>query len=81
MFLSGKRLLVASNRLPVAIVNDDGQWKVEPGTGGLITALAPVMRRSRGIWIGWPGCGPEAPAESLLEEYSIQQEFDLKPVI
>jgi trehalose 6-phosphate synthase/phosphatase len=81
MYLPGKRLLVASNRLPVAIVNDDGQWKVEPGAGGLITALAPVVRRSRGIWIGWPGCGPDAPAESLLEDYSSQQEFDLKPVI
>jgi len=81
MQLSGKRLLVVSNRLPVVIIRDDDRWKVEPGSGGLITALSPVIRENRGIWVGWPGCGPQAPALSLLQEYSEELDYELKPVI
>ncbi len=81
MQLSGRRLLVVSNRLPVAVIDDNGNWKVGPGAGGLVTALAPVMRENRGVWVGWPGCGSEAPAVSLIEAYSTQQDYDLKPVI
>ncbi len=81
MQLSGKRLLVVSNRLPVVIIRDDDRWKVEPASGGLITALAPVIRENRGTWVGWPGCGPEAPALSLLEAYSAELDYELKPVV
>jgi trehalose 6-phosphate synthase/phosphatase len=80
MQLSGKRLLVVSNRLPVVIIEDGEQWKVEPASGGLITALTPVMRENRGTWVGWPGCGSEAPAASLLNEYNAKQDYELKEV-
>ena len=49
-------LLVVANRLPVdRVVNDDGstEWRASPG--GLVSALAPVMRQNEGAWIGWPG--------------------------
>ena len=49
-------LLVVANRLPVdRVVNDDGttEWRASPG--GLVSALAPVMRKNEGAWIGWPG--------------------------
>ncbi len=81
MQLSGKRLLVVSNRLPIVVIKDGEQWKVEPSSGGLITALTPVMRENRGIWVGWPGCGPEAPATSLLDEYNAKQDYELKAVV
>ncbi len=80
MQLSGKRLLVVSNRLPVVVTKDDEQWKVEPSSGGLITALSPVMRENRGTWVGWPGCGPEAPVASLLGEYNSKQGYELRTV-
>jgi trehalose 6-phosphate synthase len=80
MAFSGNRLVVVSNRLPVAIHKDGQRWQVKPSPGGLVTALAPIVRRTAGIWIGWPGCGSEAPAEELLREYSNSQEYLLKPV-
>ncbi|WP_445258307.1 alpha,alpha-trehalose-phosphate synthase (UDP-forming) [Nocardioides aurantiacus] len=49
-------LLVVANRLPVdRVVHDDGttEWRASPG--GLVSALAPVMRKNEGAWIGWPG--------------------------
>jgi trehalose 6-phosphate synthase len=53
---------------------------VKPGTGGLVTALAPVMRKNQGVWIGWPGCGDEAPLDKLLREFKDQQGYQLVPV-
>lgn len=54
------RLLIVSNRLPISLTRgDDGGWQVEPSLGGLVTALAPVLRDRGGIWIGWPGMWEE----------------------
>jgi trehalose 6-phosphate synthase len=51
-----QRLVVVSNRLPVVLSKDsNGQWESKPGSGGLVTALAPVLRSRGGVWIGWPG--------------------------
>ena len=48
--------VVVANRLPVdRIEMPDGTtaWRRSPG--GLVTALAPVMKRQHGAWIGWTG--------------------------
>ena len=48
--------VVVANRLPVDRVTDpDGEttWRRSPG--GLVTALAPVMRSYDGAWVGWTG--------------------------
>src|SRR5579859_5192998 len=50
------RVVVVSNRLPFVFHKDpDGSWRVEPGSGGLVSALLPVLRHRGGTWIGWPG--------------------------
>ncbi|HET9224688.1 MAG TPA: trehalose-6-phosphate synthase [Roseiflexaceae bacterium] len=50
------RLITVSNRLPFVVAHDPGgEWRIEAGAGGLITALDPVLRNRRGLWIGWPG--------------------------
>ncbi|GAB4100519.1 alpha,alpha-trehalose-phosphate synthase (UDP-forming) [Sinomonas halotolerans] len=52
--------LVVSNRLPVDRTGGgDAGWRRSPG--GLVTALAPVMEKSDGAWVGWHG----APDEEL----------------
>ncbi|MBD3170329.1 MAG: trehalose-6-phosphate synthase [candidate division Zixibacteria bacterium] len=53
---SPSRLIIVSNRLPIVLDKDDrGAWTVKTGSGGLVTALAPVLRNRGGLWIGWPG--------------------------
>ncbi|MCR2784573.1 MULTISPECIES: alpha,alpha-trehalose-phosphate synthase (UDP-forming) [unclassified Microbacterium] len=48
--------VVVANRLPVdRAANGDGEEQWRPSPGGLVTALAPVMRRADGAWVGWPG--------------------------
>ena len=51
---------MVSNRLPFAFKRDQrGRWRAQPGSGGLVTALLPVLRERGGTWIGWPGApGP-----------------------
>ncbi|CEA09907.1 Trehalose-phosphate synthase [Arthrobacter saudimassiliensis] len=55
--------IVVSNRLPVDRVSgpDGESWRRSPG--GLVTALAPVMAKADGAWVGWHG----APDETLDE--------------
>ncbi len=50
------RLFVVSNRLPYVFERAaDGAWIARPGSGGLVTALLPVLRDRGGVWIGWAG--------------------------
>ncbi|GAA2810740.1 alpha,alpha-trehalose-phosphate synthase (UDP-forming) [Nonomuraea dietziae] len=54
--------LIVANRLPVdRSLQPDGtaSWRRSPG--GLVTAIAPVMQRRHGAWLGWHG----APDEEL----------------
>ncbi|MBZ4486054.1 alpha,alpha-trehalose-phosphate synthase (UDP-forming) [Microbacterium sp. cx-55] len=50
--MSQADFVVVANRLPVDR-DADGGWRTSPG--GLVTALDPVMRKSEGAWVGWPG--------------------------
>ena len=48
--------VVVSNRLPVdCVIDSDGTTRWQRSPGGLVTALEPVMRASRGAWVGWAG--------------------------
>lgn len=49
------RLLVVSNRLPVSLQQVANRWRAERSSGGLATAMNPILQRSKGLWIGWPG--------------------------
>jgi len=62
------RLIVVSNRLPFALdsIGED-LWTVTPATGGLVSAIEPVLRERGGTWIGWPGTVGEIPAKPLAK--------------
>ena len=70
--------MVVSNRLPVDRYSNDGDtnggdgWRRSPG--GLVTALAPMMTKSDGAWVGWHG----APDETV-RPFS-HEGMDLVPV-
>ncbi|MCI2264569.1 trehalose-phosphatase [Sediminivirga luteola] len=51
--------MVVANRLPVdrAQGPQGPEWRQSPG--GLVTGLAPVMKRRSGAWIGWTGAPDE----------------------
>ncbi|HEY0815794.1 MAG TPA: trehalose-6-phosphate synthase [Pseudonocardia sp.] len=60
--------VVVANRLPVDLETlPDGstEWRASPG--GLVTALAPMLRSRGGAWVGWPGV-PDAGPEPFEED-------------
>ena len=62
------RLIVVSNRLPFALDSTgEDLWTVTPATGGLVSAIEPVLRERGGIWIGWPGTAGEIPQAPLTK--------------
>ena len=79
---SGGRLVIVSNRLPVVFERTGSGLRSRPGSGGLVTALAPVLRDRGGIWIGWSGLpDTEQPeVEQLLGDTSSAAGYTLRSV-
>ncbi len=62
------RLIVVSNRLPFALDSaGEDLWTVTPATGGLVSAVEPVLRYRGGTWIGWPGIAGEIPKKPMAD--------------
>ena len=61
------RRVIVSNRLPISLVKERGRWRVQASAGGLVTALAPVLRNQGGVWIGWPGAMEGAAQQRVLD--------------
>jgi len=82
MLHPSSRLIIVSNRLPFEIEEKEGRSIPRPGSGGLITALAPILRNRGGIWCGWPG-GLEGGSEetsSLIQQAEEQSGYTFSPV-
>ncbi len=62
---NSSRLIVVSNRLPVALVHEGDEWTTKRSAGGLATAMDPILKRAGGLWFGWSGAGEQLPPETL----------------
>ena len=66
-----RRLIVVSNRLPVVVKkNVKNRYELNQASGGLVTAMTPVLKRDGGVWIGRAGNYIEEniDIEELLEQ-------------
>jgi trehalose 6-phosphate synthase len=79
---SRSKLVVVSNRLPYVFTRDaSGRWSAAPGSGGLVTALLPVLRDRGGTWIGWAGvAGPTRSLSPLLTASGEEAGYRLRAV-
>lgn len=75
-----KRLVIISNRLPFILERDGSGWKVQHGSGGLVTALAPVLRNRGGLWIGWPGTYGTSDISAAVEQAARTEGYSMVPV-
>ena len=62
------KLIVVSNRLPLSVRRGPEGWIAEPSSGGLATALNPILKERGGLWIGWPG---HAPREADVDRQTL----------
>jgi trehalose 6-phosphate synthase/phosphatase len=77
------RLIVVSNRLPLVLSQaSGGAWHLERGSGGLVTAIEPVLKDTQGVWIGWPGLTPEQirDADEFLDQKSDELGYRVRGV-
>ncbi len=73
-------LIVVSNRLPVQITRVHDKLKVERGSGGLVTAMNPVLKEYSGHWLGWPGTTDGEDITDELHDLSVESGFTLHTV-
>lgn len=65
------RLILVSNRLPVNVVRNSDGIEIQPSSGGLVSALLPLLKSSGGSWVGWPGAEYDGEIEAALRaEYA-----------
>ncbi|XP_037075423.1 alpha,alpha-trehalose-phosphate synthase [UDP-forming]-like [Pollicipes pollicipes] len=66
--MSSSAMIVVSNRLPFILREaEDGTLHRKQCAGGLVTAVAPVVVESGGLWVGWPGIHLEDPDVAIPE--------------
>src|SRR5437868_5806018 len=78
--LGSTRLLIVSNRLPVTIERTESGHRIEPSSGGLITALLPIVRQEKGCWLGWTGGEYDPQVDTLLSSDEIEADCRMIPV-
>ncbi|HQT24711.1 MAG: bifunctional alpha,alpha-trehalose-phosphate synthase (UDP-forming)/trehalose-phosphatase [Sphingobacteriales bacterium 17-39-43] len=49
------KTIIVSNRLPVKISDENGEYTYSSSEGGLATGLGSIYKDGENIWIGWPG--------------------------
>jgi len=75
-----RRLIVVSNRLPVTLTREGDSWTVKAGAGGLVTALAPVLRDRGGLWVGSSGQVGEGAPSAPFAQFSKEAGYGLLPI-
>ncbi|MCD6380047.1 trehalose-6-phosphate synthase, partial [bacterium] len=75
-----ERLVIASNRLPFVFKKSGNNYKIEAGSGGLVTALAPVLKDRGGLWVGWPGTFELSDISTSLKAASKKAGYTMKAV-
>jgi trehalose 6-phosphate synthase len=80
MDVKQNNIIIVSNRLPVKIARTGKKSELIPGSGGLVTALAPVLRDRGGVWIGWDGTTSGHHHKKLFQKESSRIGYRLIPV-
>ncbi len=76
-----KRLVIVSNRLPIYLEKTNEKYEIRQGSGGLVTALAPVLRNRGGLWIGCSLSTDFENFDSLFRDAQKNIGYNLKPVV
>ena len=76
-------MTIVSNRLPVVLNRQRNDWAVEPGSGGLVQAMNPILSENGGRWVGWPGVtdGDGDGWRSGLQQVAADSGYDFDVVI
>ncbi len=71
---------MVSNRLPVALSQTEAGPTLVPSSGGLVTALGPVLGERGGHWIGWLGAAEASPSADDVAALERSLGYRIHPV-
>jgi len=78
--MSPAKLVLVSNRIPITITTEDGKLKGYPSSGGLVSALEPLLKNHGGIWIGSGGTEDSPEIREILEKASGDNAYKYSPL-
>jgi alpha,alpha-trehalose-phosphate synthase [UDP-forming] len=78
--VSAGRLIVVSNRLPITIEVAGNKFRLQHSSGGVVSALAPILCESKGCWVGWTGTEYHDTLGELVNDWTATQPYSFAPV-
>jgi trehalose 6-phosphate synthase/phosphatase len=78
--MSGPSLVLVSNRIPITITSENGKLKGQPSSGGLVSALEPLLKDHGGIWVGSGGTEDTPQIRKILERASGNNPYKYAPL-
>jgi len=69
---AGARIIVVSNRLPLTLKRTGQGWDTTRSSGGLASAMNPLLGKTGGEWVGWAG---DSGAEDRQKRQAIISEW------
>jgi trehalose 6-phosphate synthase/phosphatase len=78
--MAAPKLVLVSNRIPVTFTSEDGELKGHPSSGGLVSALEPLLKAHGGIWVGSGGTEDSPAIRKILEQASGDNPYQYFPL-
>jgi trehalose 6-phosphate synthase len=75
-----REFVIVSNRLPLSFDKEGDQLHVKASSGGLVTALHPLLQEHGGIWVGSAGTEQDPRIHDELAELSREHHYRYEPL-
>ena len=75
-----RELVIVSNRLPLSFEKDGDRLHVKASSGGLVTALQPLLQEHGGIWVGSAGTERDPRIHEELAALSKEHHYRYEPL-
>ncbi len=75
-----QKLVLVSNRIPITFTTEGGKLKGVPSSGGLVSALEPLLKDHGGIWVGSGGTEDTPEIRKILEQASGDSPYKYAPL-
>src|ERR1700723_4060324 len=78
--MSSAKLVLVSNRIPISFTTENGKLIGHPSSGGLVSALEPLLKNHGGIWVGSGGTEDSPQIRKILEKASGKNPYRSEPL-